>query len=145
MNHSSKHSTTSINSSALLWGTFFLATSILLGAFAAHAVEQIWELKRLKTFQTGVQYQQLQGLGLLIIGTLEMVRPALLHKKSFLWAKRLLVTGVFLFSGCCYLYAFSTIKTFAMIVPFGGLSMIAGWSLLCFIFFRDKYGNKDSL
>jgi len=47
-------------------------------------------------------------------------------KKSAL----LFIIGIFLFSGNCYLYSITQIKTIALIIPAGGLSFITGWLLL---------------
>jgi uncharacterized membrane protein YgdD (TMEM256/DUF423 family) len=40
------------------------------------------------------------------------------------------IVGVLIFSGCLYLYVLTGWKTFGMIVPIGGVSLLIGWAAL---------------
>jgi uncharacterized membrane protein YgdD (TMEM256/DUF423 family) len=132
---------------ALIWGALFLTISILLGALGAHAFENIWETKRLKTFLTGVHYQQIQGLGLLFMASVGLLKPQLQQRRSFQWSLRFIFLGSLLFSGFCYLYAFTSIKVFALIVPVGGILMILGWPLFAYSIYSTyssfSFGNNS--
>lgn len=113
----------------LFWGALFLVLAVMLGAFGAHALKKIISPDKLITFETGIRYQFYHGLSLLIVGLLQQQFPDLCWKKvasSF-------IGGIFFFSFNCYLYAVTEVKTFAMLVPIGGILFILGWIffLLC--------------
>ena len=106
----------------------FAATSVILGAFGAHALKEIIDEKHLITFETGVRYQFYHALGLML--------ASMLYKeysnKFTLWACRFFVIGVCLFSGSLYALALlnGSYSFIGAITPLGGLSFIIGWLLL---------------
>lgn len=107
----------------LLVSLFFIFSDIILGAFGAHALKNMLDDKMLETFKTGVTYQMYAGLGML--GLIAISKLFQLDFNKEFW---LLIVGVTFFSGNCYLYTLSGIKTFAMLVPIGGFCMILGFS-----------------
>lgn len=118
----------------IFWGSLVLAFAVLAGAFGAHGLKSIVAEKYLETYKTGVSYQFYHGLALILIGLIE---------QSFLGPKLkgvfvLFVLGVLLFSFNCYLYAITQIKTFAMIVPIGGVIFVLAWLLLCYKILKEK-------
>ncbi len=122
----SKKNTILVNASIIL----FLA--VALGAFGAHGLEKTLSENSLKTFHTGVRYQFYHGFALLMLGVLyEILKEEKIKKIS-----QFFLLGIFLFSFNCYLYSVTQIKTFAMIVPFGGMSFLVGWALLILLFLR---------
>ena len=52
----------------LIIGAIYGMTSVILGAFGAHAFKKILSVERLKSFESGVKYQMYHALLLLIIG-----------------------------------------------------------------------------
>jgi uncharacterized membrane protein YgdD (TMEM256/DUF423 family) len=110
-------------------GAFIGAISVLLGAFAAHQLKQYLAPDVLATFQTGVTYQFYHALALLATGILLKRYP----NDWMVWAGRLFVVGIILFSGSLYLLAMlKSIKDiglggFGLITPVGGLLLVAGW------------------
>lgn len=108
-----------------------VAMSIALGAFAAHGLEAKLAAKYIQTFKTGVFYHQLHAVSLILFVIIEQVFKLKLTRERLL-----IYLGILLFSGNCYLYAITQIKTFALIVPFGGVSFIIAWSLLSYKTFR---------
>jgi uncharacterized membrane protein YgdD (TMEM256/DUF423 family) len=110
-------------------GAFIGALSVLLGAFAAHQLKQYLAPDVLATFQTGVTYQFYHALALLVTGILLKRYP----NDWIIWAGRLFVVGIILFSGSLYLLAMlKSIKDiglggFGLITPVGGLLLVAGW------------------
>ncbi len=107
------------------------ALSVALGAFAAHGLKRMLAQDNLQVFETGVKYQFYHTLALLAVGILwqSFAGP------SLLWAGRLFISGLVVFSGSLYLLAF--IRHFGWgptwvgaITPLGGLCFIAGWILL---------------
>lgn len=127
------------NDSLLCLASFLLATSILLGAVAAHALKNTLEPTLLNTFQVGVHYQQLQSLGLLILGLFLYFKPS--QRPAMKIAIILHVTGMLLFSGNCYLYALTQFKFFVHLVPVGGIMMIVAWFKTAFSWTSTTEGN----
>jgi uncharacterized membrane protein YgdD (TMEM256/DUF423 family) len=127
-----------MNRTIALTGTLLLIISIILGAFGAHALKEILKEEQLISFETGVRYQMIHGLGLLIIG-LQADRHGFALKTIY----RLLLSGVILFSGSIYFLALQDVLDFNLrflgpITPLGGLLMIVGWTVYAFHLFRSK-------
>lgn len=117
---------------------FTLALAVILGAFGAHGLEKSLSEKALATYQTGITYHFIHGLALLILGAVSLPREILKLPVLFFYL------GLVLFSGFCYLYAITGVKFFAMVVPFGGLSFILGWLVLCVKTFKLKQSSSLS-
>ena len=79
-------------------GLLISALSVLLGAFAAHALKKIVEPSSLATFETGVKYQFYHAFAMLISGVLY----AAFNQKMILKAYYFFFTGVILFCGSLY-------------------------------------------
>ncbi len=118
-------------------GSLFILIGIVLGAMAAHAMEKAISSELIETFEKGVKYQFYVGLGLLTVGLNAKQIPFSL--RSFYLFN---LFGVILFSGCIYLYSIHEIvpnfKSVVLIVPFGGMSMIIGWTIFVVKVFRSK-------
>jgi uncharacterized membrane protein YgdD (TMEM256/DUF423 family) len=117
----------------LILGSFFLMLAVALGAFGAHALKEILSEKGMETFKTGVQYHYYHGLGLLILGILQKIYTDLNFEKPAL----AFTMGILLFSFNCYLYAITSIKAFAMIIPIGGIFFLLGWALVTLKLYRS--------
>lgn len=125
----------------LAFGAFFGLLSIVLGAFGAHALQNVvTDEKLLHGFQTGVQYQMYHALALLAVGILYEKIPF----KLIRWAGNLFISGIILFSGSLYLItalngkAENLVKIIGPITPFGGLLFILGWLFLLISFLKNK-------
>jgi uncharacterized membrane protein YgdD (TMEM256/DUF423 family) len=103
--------------------SLLLALGVILGAFGAHGLKNRIDPLAMATYQTGVQYYFYHAFALLCYA-LAMKTFKLESKKS---TALLFLLGLTLFSGCCVLYALSGVKTFAMIVPLGGVSFVLAW------------------
>lgn len=112
------------NKYLLAFALLFLA--VLLGAFGTHGLAQKLTPKLMNTYKTGVTYQFYHSIALVMVLMLKNMFPALNIRPT----ANLFLLGILLFSFNCYIYAVTSIKTFAMIVPFGGLSFLVGWILL---------------
>lgn len=111
---------------SLVLGSALLALAVLIGAFGAHGLKNLVEAEKLVTFETGVRYHFYHAFGILILGALQQLFQNVrlnLSLYSFF-------VGILLFSFNCYLYVITGIKTFAMIVPVGGLLFVLGWIVL---------------
>ncbi len=108
------------------------ALSVALGAFAAHSLKEAVSPDVLMIFETGVRYQFYHVFALLAVGILFKEFPV----KSILWAGKLFIAGIILFSGSLYLLTFlkgsgiENMKWVGAITPFGGLCFISGWIYL---------------
>lgn len=117
----------------IILGAFFLFLAVALGAFGAHGLQKALDPKNLATFKTGVSYHFYHGFGLLLVGIIQKQFDDLNLEKVALC----FTMGILFFSFNCYLYAISNIKTFAMIVPLGGVLFILGWLMLSFKVYRS--------
>jgi len=110
----------------ICFAAFFLALAVAIGAFGAHGLKNLVDPEKLVTFETGVRYHFYHGFALLMVGILQQLFPGIKLNGVFYS----FLVGTLLFSFNCYIYVLTNIKTFAMIVPVGGLLFIVGWVLL---------------
>ncbi|MFM7300740.1 MAG: DUF423 domain-containing protein [Crocinitomicaceae bacterium] len=125
-----------MNKTIAITGILLILCGIILGAFGAHALKDLVSTSKLASFETGVRYQLLQGMGLLIIGLQSSLSFSL---KIFY---RLMLVGTLLFSFSIYLLTFSEVtniptKLIGPITPIGGLLMICAWLHLVFKMIRS--------
>jgi len=119
-----------VNNLVIKWGVFLVLVSIIIGAFGAHYFSSILSPGRMKSLQTGINYQMYMGLALLALGNLESKFSSKSYRTGFL----LILIGCLLFSlsiyGLVYL-GYHKISTGTSILgpttPIGGLLMILGW------------------
>lgn len=109
------------------------AISIALGAFGAHSLKEANVTQEaVSIFETAVRYQFYHVFAILIAAILYKDFPF----KTTLWACRLFIIGIILFSGS--LYFLTWVKAAVMpgynyvgvLTPFGGLAFIGGWVCL---------------
>ncbi len=127
-----------MNNKIISTAAFFGMTSIVLGAFGAHALKQVLTSDQLITFETGVKYQMYHALFLLFLGLDTHLTTKV--KKIILG---LTILGVILFSGSIYLLATDSLNTFnfrviGFVTPIGGLLLISAWSILMVQFLKKK-------
>lgn len=120
----------------LIFGTLYGATSVILGAFGAHAFKKILPAEKLMSFETGVKYQMYHALLLVGIGLFLEFQSGL--EKGAAWS---IILGTFIFSVSIYFLSFAdhwdiNLKWLGPITPIGGLLMIVGWFLLLFYFLK---------
>jgi uncharacterized membrane protein YgdD (TMEM256/DUF423 family) len=109
--------------------------SVVLGAFAAHGLEDQLSDRHMATFRTAVLYHFLHTLALLAVINLpdQLAKASLCH-----WAAVSFAAGIVLFSGSLYLLVLTNTPTLGMVTPIGGLAFIAGWGLLFFAAGRSQ-------
>ena len=99
-------------------GLWLLALAVIFGAFGAHGLKAMVTPDRLETWDTAVRYHA--WMSLLLIA---------LSGSSFqlsIWAYRLIVAGLLVFSGSLYLLVILDDGVLGAITPIGGVLMIAG-------------------
>jgi uncharacterized membrane protein YgdD (TMEM256/DUF423 family) len=102
----------------------FLA--VALGAFGAHALRDRLAADMLAVFETGVRYQFLHALALLVAGSTAPAGAS----GTIRGAGGCFVAGTVLFSGSLYALAFTGVRLWGAVTPLGGLCFLAGWALL---------------
>ncbi|MGR5119674.1 DUF423 domain-containing protein [Vibrio astriarenae] len=121
---------------------------VMLGAFAAHALKSLLAPYLLEVFQTGVMYQFIHALGVLVCA-IAMKLPSIgdKGKKYFFRAAICFIIGTLCFSGSLYALALTGIKWFGPITPFGGLLLIIGWGIFVFAALQSQLTqtNEDNL
>lgn len=122
----------------LITSTVLGALAVVLGAFAAHGLENKLDATAMASFQTGVRYQMYHALLLLGVGALP-----LLSKKVKQITFLLVLLGVLLFSGSIYCLSTNQLTDFdfsiiGFITPIGGLMLIISWLILLINFLKIK-------
>lgn len=104
----------------LVAGALLAALGIVLGAFGTHGLRDALDERALGWWQTGVQYQMWQAVGLVALGAL----PARMGLPA-----ATIGAGAVVFSGSLYAMALTDARWLGMVTPLGGLLMILGWLL----------------
>ena len=109
-----------------------IVVSIILGAFGAHALKDLFNDYSKEIWEKGILYQLTNSLGLLLIIVLQ--NQNLIKRKST--TLFLISLGIILFSGSLYALSLSIsffpdynwLKSlFGPITPIGGTLIITGW------------------
>ena len=110
----------------ILWGALFGLSGVMIGAFGAHALKVLLTADQLTIYHTGVDYQFVHALALLLLGAIAQ------HQTPKAWqlAATLFIAGVFIFSGSLYLLVLTDTAWLGAITPIGGMSFLAGWAAL---------------
>ena len=99
---------------------------IIVGALGSHALRAVLDATQLHALETAVQYQLVNGLGLLGIGMLS-------RSHADAWLPRiamLLLAGVLCFSGGICIMLAGAPGFLGLVTPLGGVLMILAWALL---------------
>ena len=104
-------------------GAFLAAIGVVAGAFGAHALRGRIEPQSLQAFETGVRYQLIHALAVVVAALVHERRP----RGVFTVAAWLFAAGIVLFSGSLYGLSLGGTRVLGAVTPFGGLCFIAGW------------------
>lgn len=105
----------------------FGALAVLLGAFAAHGLKNTLSIDSLAVLQTGVQYQFIHALALLLVAVLLQLHGT----RTLLFAAVFFTLGIVLFSGSLYLLVLTSFNL-GLITPIGGIFLVLGWLCLAY-------------
>ena len=108
-------------------GAVLMLLGVALGAFGAHGLEDLVSPRQLESFRTGVAYQQLHALALVMLG---LVARATIPTPPLRWSARLMVAGTVFFCGSIYAMIAGAPRWLGAVAPLGGLSFMAAWLLL---------------
>ena len=144
-NLNTNHTTTmnTLAKKCLYRGAFGIATAIIFGALAAHALKEKLPDHNLQIFETAVKYQVYGCLGLIIFGISSIQLSVTLKIPAML-----LRFGIIIFSGTLYFLALRPLlgidgmNWVGAITPLGGIAMITAWILLGIEIIRIKTDAK---
>lgn len=123
-----------MNQKLKVFGAFFGMTAVIIGAFGAHALEELISEDSLRSFETGVKYQMYHAILMIVLGF--NLKPNSKFTKVIFY---MLTIGIILFSGSIYFLATNDLSVFdftsiALITPLGGSLLILSWLLLIISF-----------
>lgn len=120
----------------LVISSFLGALTIILGAFGAHALQEILSVNELKSFETAVRYQMYHVIVLLFVNTYTKFNAKTKDIITYIF-----LLGILLFSGSIYAITFGvSAKSIWFITPLGGLFFILGWFYMGISYFkRNNY------
>jgi uncharacterized membrane protein YgdD (TMEM256/DUF423 family) len=116
----------------LVIGSILGASAVILGAFGAHALKTILTESQLESYQTGVHYQIIHAIVIIIIGILYH----LTKNRNFITAANLMFAGAMFFSFSIYLLSLRDflgmpqLSFLGPVTPIGGILMIIGWIII---------------
>jgi uncharacterized membrane protein YgdD (TMEM256/DUF423 family) len=109
-------------------GAIALALAVTIGAFGAHVLQARLDNNSMTVYERAVFYHFVHALGILLVATL--ISSGKVPQTGGVWACRLLLAGIVLFSGSLYALALTGQRTLGAITPLGGISFIAAWVVL---------------
>ncbi|MHA1568252.1 MAG: DUF423 domain-containing protein [Alphaproteobacteria bacterium] len=124
---------------ALIFAALSGLLAIAAGSGVAHSFPEGLDPKARAWFDTAIRYQMWHALAL--FGTALLMR--LTEERADGPTRALTLSaagfalGTVLFCGGLYLLALTGIRAFAMVMPLGGLSFIAGWAALAWFGLRS--------
>jgi uncharacterized membrane protein YgdD (TMEM256/DUF423 family) len=114
-------------------GALLTALGIALGAFGVHALRGILSEAALGWWQTGVQYQLWNAIGLVALAAAPLGRV-----RVSAW---LIAAGTLIFAGSLYVMALTGMRWLGAVTPVGGVLMIAGWVCVGWSALRGRSAN----
>lgn len=109
---------------ALFVGALVTGSGVALGAFGAHGLEGQVDPALIPTWKTGVDYQLVHGLALLLSANMAIDASA---RRRIAWA---FLIGTAIFSGSLYALVLTGVRLWGAVTPVGGLAFLSGWAML---------------
>ena len=108
-------------------GALLMLAGVILGAFGAHSLQSVLTPRQLARYVTGVTYQQVHSIGLILVGVIAQATP------PSPWLQRAAVLfgiGITFFSGSIYAMTLGAPRWLGMVAPIGGAFFMLGWAAL---------------
>ena len=106
----------------------FGGISVILGAFASHALKDRLSERALEIWETGTKYQMYHALALILVSLL--LNNLSNSSTALVISGYAFIAGIILFSGSLYALSLSGVKILGAITPLGGVAFITGWVCL---------------
>jgi uncharacterized membrane protein YgdD (TMEM256/DUF423 family) len=116
----------------LVLGGIGAGSAVILGAFAAHTLKKTIPVEMLEAFTTGVHYQLIHSVALILCGLLLNQEAISDTQKYFARAAICFIIGIFCFSGSLYGLALTDSKWLGPVTPIGGTLFVVGWGMFVF-------------
>jgi uncharacterized membrane protein YgdD (TMEM256/DUF423 family) len=123
----------------LIFAALLGALSVILGAFAAHGLQNYTTQHYIEVFEKAVRYSMYHTFVILIVSLIQLQYQS----KYFKWAVILFVLGIAFFSGSLYILVLCKIKWMGAITPIGGVCFVLGWILAAVGFSKMKLIEKS--
>lgn len=114
---------------SLISGAIHGFLAVALGAFGAHALEDILDEYSAGIWDTAIQYQMFHATALILIGIL-MSSKLLGNIKPLRTAMICMNAGVVFFSGSLWTLALTGVGVLGAITPIGGVFFLVGWIMI---------------
>lgn len=133
--------------STLIFAGISLLVAVIFGAMGAHYLKETlsYPIDKIESWKTGIQYQLIHSLALVLLVLLQRSIIVLNLKKAALFLK----IGLILFSGSIYsltlnysLQSELLPKIMGPLTPLGGLCLIAGWVIFIITVFKCNFDNE---
>lgn len=118
----------------LTLASIMMALCIAIGAFGAHGLKAMVEPYLLKTYNTGVEYQFYNTLGLFATSFIIYLKPEVKRAVVAAW---LILLGTLIFSFSLYALVILNMPILGAITPIGGTLQIIAWLLLASSIYKD--------
>lgn len=112
---------------ALVATAFSGLLAVALGAFGAHALENVLATGGLDVFDTASRYHFVHTFALALAA---LAPTAGASRRACRAAAVVWLAGMIVFSGSLYALALTGITWLGAITPFGGIALMLGWFLL---------------
>lgn len=129
----------------ILWGLLLALLSVLFGAFGAHALKNMVESDKVAIFETGVRYQFMHGLALILLALYSQQNSSFPQiQKSINRVAQFFLLGCLFFCGSLYLLTIQPLVSFnysriaGPITPLGGLLFMLGWASWIRLIWKHK-------
>jgi len=110
----------------LLIGAMSGCLVVIMGAFGAHALNELLDDYGKSIYNKAVLYHMFHTIAILILGLINKIQPEIQLSMAG-WS---FMFGIILFSGSLYIIAITGIKSLGIITPIGGILFIIGWVFL---------------
>ncbi|MDO6736987.1 DUF423 domain-containing protein [Wenyingzhuangia sp. 2_MG-2023] len=119
----------------LIIASFSGALSVGLGAFGAHGLKKVLSETALQSFETGVRYQIIHSLLLLLVVLLPVLSSSQKTKIA-----NVLTVGIVFFSGSIYALSLGLVpsKYIWFVTPLGGLLLLTSWLMIGLYAIKQK-------
>ncbi|TGK07055.1 DUF423 domain-containing protein [Leptospira semungkisensis] len=122
------------NSNLLFFAGLLGFLGVALGAFGAHGLKSILTPDLMTIFDTGSKYHLIHSVVLLALALSEKTTESKPLRVGF-W---FIFAGVLIFSGSLYILSITGIRILGAVTPFGGVSLLIGWSSIAYSAFIKK-------